>query len=215
VNRGIVGARSLFQPNAMFLASGEYRYEIRRSGAIFAIEEARYTASIISGQRRTLDGTNLHEVEASLDADETVKRVSVRYKRGPFKRSAVYDAADDTLRGSVSAIASHNEVMVKLGRFREIDADLVLFRALILAHVRARGETRWTGRIAIIDPNTLVAAALKQNCRQRDNNALQWAWEARMGDSEEIELDSAGRIIRQLDSWGVSKVLVDFVELRP
>jgi hypothetical protein len=215
VNRGIVGARSLFQPNAMFLASGEYRYEIRRSGAIFAIEEARYTASIISGQRRTLDGTNLHEVEASLDAGETVKRVSVRYKRGPFKRSAVYDAADDTLRGSVSAIASHNEVMVKLGRFREIDADLVLFRALILAHVRARGETRWTGRIAIIDPNTLVAAALKQNCRQRDNNALQWAWEARMGDSEEIELDSAGRIIRQLDSWGVSKVLVDFVELRP
>jgi hypothetical protein len=32
-----------------------------------------------------------------------------------------------------------------------------------------------------------------------------------MGDAEEIELDSAGRIIRQRDSWGIDKVLVDFV----
>jgi hypothetical protein len=199
----------------MLIAPGEYRYEIRRDGAILAFEEERYTTGAISGLRRTIDGANLHEVEASLDADETVKRVSVRYNRGLFKRSAVYEAADDTLRGSVSAVASHNEVVVKLGRFREIDADLVLFRALILAHVRARGESRWTGRVAIIDPNTLVAAALKQNCRRRDEAGLRWAWEARMGDAEEIELDSAGRIIRQRDSWGVDKVLVDFAAPKP
>jgi hypothetical protein len=199
----------------MLIAPGEYRYEIRRDGAILAVEEERYADRTINGSRRTTDGANLHEVEALLDAGETVKRVSVRYNRGLFKRSAVYEAADETLRGSVSAVASHNEVVVKLGRFREIDADLMLFRALILAHVRARGQARWTGRVAMIDPNTLVAAALKQNCRRRDEAGLRWVWEARMGDAEEIELDSAGRIIRQRDSWGIDKVLVDFVAPKP
>jgi len=199
----------------MLIPPGEYRYEIRRDAAILAVEEERYAAGAISGQRRTIDGANLHEVEASLDADENVKRLNVRYNRGLFKRSAVYEAADDSLRGSVSAVAGHDEVVVTLGRFREIDADLVLFRALILAHIRARGQVRWTGRVAIIDPNTLVAAALKQNCRRRDEAGLRWAWEARMGDAEEIELDSAGRIVRQRDSWGVQKVLVDFVAPKP
>jgi hypothetical protein len=74
---------------------------------------------------------------------------------------------------------------------------------------------RWTGRVAIIDPNTLVAAALKQNCRQTDQDGLRWAWEARMGDSEEIELDAAGTLVRQRDSWGVEKVLVDYAALTP
>lgn len=197
----------------MLIPPGTYRYEIRRGGAVMAVEQARYANGVITGIRRTSDGANLHEVEAVLDAEERVKRVTVRYNRGLFKRSAVYDAADDTMRGSVSAVAGHNEVLVKLGRFREIDADLVLFRALILAHVRARGQLRWTGRVAIIDPNTLVAAALKQNCRQTDQAGLRWAWEARMGDSEEIELDAAGKVVRQRDSWGVEKVLVDFATL--
>ncbi|HEY1850053.1 MAG TPA: hypothetical protein VGG60_03435, partial [Candidatus Binataceae bacterium] len=147
------------------------------------------------------------------DADEAVARVTVRYNRGLFKRNAVYEASGDTLRGSVSAVAGHNEVLVKLGRFKEIDADLVLFRAMILAHVRARGQVRWTGRVAIIDPNTLVAAALKQNCRQTDAAGLRWVWEARMGDTEDIELDNSGTIVRQRDSWGVEKVLTEFVAL--
>lgn len=194
----------------MLIAPGHYRYEIRRGVSIIAIEEERYAARVITGQRRSIDGANLHEVEAALDADDTVRRVSVRYNRGLFERSAVYEAADDTLRGSVSAVAGRNEVVVKLGRFREVDADLVLFRALILAHVRARGQSRWTGRVAIIDPNTLVAAAIKQNCRQTDEAGLRWAWEARMGEADEIELDTEGRIVRQRDSWGVEKVLADF-----
>ena len=199
----------------MLIEPGEYRYEIRRDGVVLAVEDDRYAAGIISGRRRTVDGANLHEVEATLDAADAVKRVSVRYNRGLFKRSAVYEAADETLRGSVSAVAGHNEVVVKLGRFREIDADLMLFRALIVAHIRARGQSRWTGRVAVIDPNTLVAAALKQNCRQCDAAGLRWAWEARMGDAEELELDRAGRIIHQRDSWGVSKVLVHFAALKP
>lgn len=195
------------------LAPGEYRYEIRRDGAVIAIERECYCAGAITGERRTVDGANVHEVDATLDDDEKITRVSVRYNRGLFKRTAVYHAADETLRGSVSAVAGHNEVVVKLGRFREIDADLILFRALILAHVRARGQLRWTGRVAVIDPNTLVAAALKQNCRSRDDTGLRWAWEARMGDADEIELDSAGRIVRQRDSWGVDKVLVAFAPI--
>jgi hypothetical protein len=199
----------------MLIAPGAYRYEIRRGGAVIALEEDRFANGVITGLRRTVDGANLHEVEALLDAEERVQRVSVRYNRGLFKRTAVYDAADDTLRGSVSAVAGHNEVVVKLGRFREIDADLVLFRALILAHVRARGQLRWTGRVAIIDPNTLVAAALKQNCRQTDQAGMRWAWEARMGDSDEVELDAEGKIVRQRDSWGVEKLLVDFAALTP
>ena len=195
------------------LAPGEYRYEIRRDGAVIAVERECYRAGAITGERRTVDGANVHEVDATLDDDEKITRVSVRYNRGLFKRTAVYHAADETLRGSVSAVAGHNEVVVKLGRFREIDADLILFRALILAHVRARGQLRWTGRVAVIDPNTLVAAALKQNCRSRDDTGLRWAWEARMGDADEIELDSAGRIVRQRDSWGVDKVLVAFAPI--
>jgi hypothetical protein len=199
----------------MLLTPGDYRYEIRRDGAVIALEQERYVAGAITGERRTTDAANTHQVEAILDAADNVTRVSVRYNRGLFKRTAVYHAADEALRGSVSAVAGHNEVVVKLGRFREIDADLVLFRALILAHVRARGQLRWTGRVAIIDPATLVAAALKQTCRSRDNTGLRWAWEARMGDADEIELDSAGRIVRQRDSWGVDKNLVDFVPAAP
>ena len=76
----------------MLIAPGDYRYEIRRDGAILAVEEERYAPGAITGSRRTIDGANVHEVEALLDADETVKRVSVRYNRGLFKRSAVYEA---------------------------------------------------------------------------------------------------------------------------
>ena len=140
-------------------------------------------------------------------------RFHEEYDTRPVTKAEWDEASGDTLRGSVSAVASHNEVVVKLGRFKEIDADLVLFRAMILAHVRARGQVRWTGRVAIIDPNTLVAAALKQNCRQTDAAGLRWVWEARMGDTEDIELDNSGTIVRQRDSWGVEKVLVEFVAL--
>lgn len=194
----------------MLMPEGDYRYDIRRAGTVIAVEQERHTAGLISGSRRTSDGDNLHEVEAVLDPEGNIVSINVRYKRGFFSRSATYAAVGESLRGSVSAVASQNEVVVKLGRFREIDADLVLFRALILAHVRARGQTHWTGRVAVIDPNTLVAAAIKQTCRRHDETGMRWAWEARMGDADEIELDGSGRIIRQRDSWGVEKVLVDF-----
>ena len=96
----------------------------------------------------------------------------------------------------------------KLGRYGEVDADLVIFRALTIAHIRERGQTRWTGRIAAIDPNTLVAVTSKQSCRQRGNDPHLWIYEPRMGDSEEIEIDDAGIVLRRRDSRGVETVLV-------
>jgi len=89
-----------------------------------------------------------------------------------------------------------------------VDADMVIFRALTIAHIRERGQTRWTGRVAAIDPNTLVAATSKQSCRQRGNDPHVWIYEPRMGDSEEIEIDDSGLVIRRRDSRGIETVLV-------
>jgi hypothetical protein len=164
----------------------------------------------MSGTRRSVDGANRHEVETKLSGDGVVQRVSVRYQRGPFNRTAVYDADGDTLRGRVSAVAGRNEVAVALGRYREIDAGLTFFKALLIAHIRARGDERWTGRVAVIDPNTLVAASLKQTCWRRDDAGRLWVYELRMGETETIEIDAEGRITRRLDDRGVETVLAGF-----
>jgi hypothetical protein len=193
----------------MLIPTGEYRYEIRRRGELVAIEEESFDGERIAGVRRAPDGSNPHEVEAEIAPDGTVRRVTVRYSRGPFARTAVYDAAEDFLRGMVSAVAGRNAITAKLGRYREIDADLVLFRALTIAHVRARGQTRWTGRVAAIDPATLVAASHKHTARAADSTGLKWIYEPRMGDSEEIELDALGRIVRRRDDRGIETVLLD------
>jgi hypothetical protein len=192
----------------MLIPTGEYRYEIRRGGQVVAIEEERFDGTRIAGARSTSDGSNRHEVEAELGSDGTVRRVSVRYARGPFTRKATYEAAEDFLRGIVSAVGGRNAITAKLGRFREVDADLVLFRALTIAHVRARGHARWTGRVASIDPATLVAGSHKQSARAADATLLKWIYEPRMGDSEEIELDAEGRILRRRDSRGTETVLI-------
>jgi hypothetical protein len=192
----------------MLIPTGEYRYEIRRGGQVVAIEEERFDGARIAGVRSTPDGSNRHEVEAELAADGTVHRVSVRYARGPFTRNATYETGEDFLRGMVSAVAGRNAITAKLGRFREIDADLVLFRALTIAHVRARGHTRWTGRVAMIDPATLVAASHKQSARAADSSLRKWIYEPRMGDSEEIELDAEGRILRRRDNRGTETILI-------
>jgi hypothetical protein len=110
----------------------------------------------------------------------------------------------------VSAVAGRNEVAVALGRYREIDAGLTFFRALLIAHIRARGHERWTGRVAVIDPNTLVGASLKQTCWRRDDAGRLWVYELRMGETEAIEIDAEGRITRRRDERGVETVLASF-----
>ncbi len=194
----------------MIPPAGEYRYTIRRGGEPVAVEQLTLDARHLRGFRQAADGITRCEVDADLDDGGAVRRVALKYRRGPFARDAAYEAGEEFLRGSVSALAGRNVVTVKLGRFREVDADFVLFRALILAHVRARGQSRWTGRVAVIDPSTLVAASLKQSCRQRERAAGLWRYEPRMSDWEEIELDDAGRITRQRDSRGLDTTLDSF-----
>jgi hypothetical protein len=193
------------------LPAGAYRYELRRAGAALAIETARLDRGVLEAERVPADGLSRLTVEAALDAAGSVSRISLRYTANLFKRNATYEADGENFRGSVSAMAGRNEIVIKLGRFREVEVSgLVLFRALILAHLRARSELRWTGRVAVIDSGTLVAASLKQNCRRADDDALRWLYEPRMGDAEEIELDDAGRIIRRRDDRGTEAVLLAF-----
>jgi hypothetical protein len=199
----------------LILPEGEYRYEKRRHGEVIETEDAVFAGGAIRGIRRSGDGTNSLKVEAALGEDFAVKRVRISYSRGFFKRDAVYEAAEETLRGSVSAMAGRNEIIVKLGRLREIDAELTLFRALLIARVRARGTSRWTGRVAVIDAATLVASSPKQSCRALDDSGLRWIYEARMGDSETIALDSEGRVIERRASDGTLTRLSSFVPNEP
>src|SRR5216684_3322721 len=196
----------------MVIPDGDFRYEIRRAGELIATEEESLAAGKIRGVRHPASGSNVYEVEAELDPDALIRRIVVRYSRGPFVRNATYESADDFLRGNISAMGSRNNLTTKLGRYREVDADLIIFRALTIAHIRARGQSRgqlrWTGRMAAIDPNTLVAVTSKQSCRQRGNDPHLWIYEPRMSDSEEIEIDDSGMVLRRRDSRGVETVLV-------
>jgi hypothetical protein len=192
----------------MLIPDGEFRYEIRRAGELIATEEESLAAGKIRGVRHPAIGSNVYEVEAELDPDALVRRLVVRYSRGPFVRNATYESADDFMRGNISAMGSRNNLTTKLGRYREVDADLVIFRALTIAHIRARGQSRWTGRIAAIDANTLVAATSKQTCRQRGNDPYVWIYEPRMGDSEEITIDESGCVIRRHDARGIDTILI-------
>jgi len=192
----------------MTLARGTCHYEIRRGGEIVAFEEETFAENRIVGVRRPAQRLDHYEVEADLNADGTIRRVAVRYSRGPFVRNATYEAGDDFLRGNVSALAGRNVITTKLGRYREIDADLVIFRALTIAHIRARGQARWTGRVAAIDSNTLVASTNKQSCRRADDDPHKWVYEPRMGDVEEIEIDDEGIVVVRRDHRGMVARLV-------
>lgn len=192
------------------LPAGEYRYELRRGGELIAVEEETLGAVFLRGVRHTPDGLNRHEVEARLDAGGFIVAVAVRYSRGPFKRSASYEASGDLIRGHLIAAGGREEVSSKLGRMHEVDADLVLCKALIIAHVRVRGQPRWVGRVATIDPITLVASSPKQTYRRRDEAGRLWIFEPRMGDAEEFELDEAGRVVRRRARDAAETTLVSF-----
>jgi hypothetical protein len=184
------------------IAEREYVYEISRRGDLIAIEEDRFTNGTIAGVRRSIDGSSRFEAESSIDENGLVTKIALRYVRGPFSRSATYEAESDFIRGSVAVMGGRTVETAKLGRFREVDGGLVLFKALIIAHVRERAQSRFTGRVAMIDPNTLVAGSFKQTCRRKDADGRHWIYEQRMGDEEEIETDDRGVIVRIRDNRG-------------
>src|SRR5262249_10229683 len=149
---------------------GQYIYEIRRGNDLIASEEDRFSNREIGGIRRFIGSSDRFEATAALDENDMVARITARYSRGPFSRSAAYEANSDFLRGTVSAVGSRTVETAKLGRYREVDCGLVLFRALMIAHTRARGQIRWTSRVATIDPSTLTAQTHKKTCRRKDDN---------------------------------------------
>lgn len=194
--------------------AGNYRYEIRRGDAVTAVEEAHVADHVMTVTRRDGDGRTIQAADATLDAEGKISAISLRYTSALFKRDARYRVDGESFRGSISVMAGRNEIVIKLGRFGEIEVGgMTVFRALILAHTRARGQSRWTGRVAVIDPSSLAAASLKQTCRlgRTGNN---WIYEARMGEIEEIELDESGRIVRGRASDGSESRLVGFEPLR-
>jgi hypothetical protein len=189
---------------------GEYHYEIVNAGRRVAIEDARLAADTLSGTRKSAIGGDRYDVQAQLDADSRVVSIEVRYTRGPFSRTASYRVDGEAIRGSVSALAARNAAEAKLGRFREVDAGLVVFKALVIAHARGRGQTRFIGRVATVDPDTLVVSSRKQTYRQIDADGRWWIFEPSISESEEIELDAEGRVIRRVDARGNEAVLKFF-----
>jgi len=192
------------------IPAGVYQYEIRRGADLIATEEDRVSGSELSGVRRFVGSSDSFEASATLDENGMVARLTARYSRGPFSRSASYEASPDFLRGSISAMGSRIAETAKLGRYREIDCGLVLFRALMIAHTRARGQSRWTSRVATIDPSTLTAQTHKKTCRRKEGDEHIFIYEPRMGDAEEIEIDETGRIIRSVDNTGNRIALKSF-----
>jgi hypothetical protein len=184
------------------IPAGVYQYEIRRGNDLVATEEDRFAFSELNGVRRFVGSSDSFEATATLDEHAMIARITARYSRGPFSRSAAYEANNDFIRGTVSAMGSRTIESAKLGRYREVDCGLVLFKALMIAHTRERGQSRWTSRVATIDPSTLTAQTHKKTCRRKDGHERIFIYEPRMGDVEEIEIDEAGRIIRLTDNIG-------------
>ncbi|HEV3114715.1 MAG TPA: hypothetical protein VGY99_29875 [Candidatus Binataceae bacterium] len=193
----------------MIIPEGEYGYEIRDQGRLIAVETTQLNAGQLSGIRRPAEATdNRHEVEATLDGDGLIQTIRLRYVRGPFSRTANYEAAGETLQGVVTAMGGRNTLEVKMGRFREVDGGLTIFKSLLIAHVRARGQNRWTARVAVIEPATLVAKAIKQSLYQVETEPGTWLFEPAIGERETIIVDDAGRILSHTTRTGISTVLV-------
>ncbi len=189
---------------------GKYRFEIYHSDVASALEDATLTDHSLMVERRTTEGFTEHTIAATLDREGRITSIAVNYSSHLFKRDANYRTDNEVFRGSVSTVAGRNEIVIKLGRFGEVEvAGVVAFRMLILAHVLERGQPRWTGRVAVIDPSSLTIASLKHTCRVgRTKN--RWIYEARMGDTEEIEIDDAGRILASRSQDRTGSRLVSF-----
>lgn len=182
---------------------------------LIGVEESRLEKGKLSGRRVSADGANVHRVVATIDAESQIERIESSYARGPFARSVIYELSGELLSGTLVAMGSRDTVSTKLGRFKEIDADLLLFKALIIAHISARGLDRYTGRVALIDSATLVASSPKLTYFRYPNSPTRWTVETLLGDREQLETDPQGRIIKREDRLRVETVLTHFQELAP
>jgi hypothetical protein len=191
----------------MLIPSGRYRYEFRTQGEVLAIEETRLEVGRLTTRRESALSKAVYEVDAALDEAGFMLEVRLRYRRGPFARSAEYRVIDNLMQGSVRALSAISPVEVQLGRFREIDADLAICKALIVAHLRRREQHRWTGRVALIDSTTLLARSVKHSYVQADDQRAIWLFEPAMGEQERLEFDVQGCLQRIQDRRGFETTL--------
>lgn len=193
----------------MTLPEGDYSYALSEHGRVVATETANVRAGAISARRHVGGGLgNRYEAHAELDGEGRVRALRLSYARGPFGRSAAYEVDQELLTGSLSAMGGREHVQVKLGRFREVDAGLLVFKALLIAHVRARGQDRWTGRVAVINPATLIAASIKQTLYRGDGAGTLWILEPAMGERETLRIDADGRLISLASRLGTAAELI-------
>ena len=109
--------------------TGSYRYELRSGDDVTAIEEARMDERALSATRRNRDGLTTCRANAVLDDASRIVAIELRYTSTLFKRDARYRADGESLRGSISVMAGRNEVIVKLGRFGEVEVAGAAFAA--------------------------------------------------------------------------------------
>jgi hypothetical protein len=196
------------QMAAMIIPSGQYRYELRVQGGLTAVEDARLQPGLLTARRESLPSKATYEVEATLDESGFICRMHLSYRRGPFARSAEYRIIDELMQGSIRALSATSPAQAQLGRFREIDADLLICKALIVAHVRKREQHRWTGRVALIDSTTLLARQVKHTYAQSSERRLTWLFEPAMGEQETLEFDDHGCLLRTRDRRGFEAKLI-------
>lgn len=193
----------------MILPAGSYRLETHERDRLVAIETGTISATHLSGARQAAESAdNRYEAEADLDESAQVQALALRYVRGPFERSARYELGPELMRGNLKVLAGYQGIEVKLGRFREVDGGLLIFKALLIAHARGRGQRRWTGRVAIIDPATLVAKSIKQTLYQTDDAGLEWVLEPALGEREVLRIDSRGWLLSHATQQGLHTAAV-------
>jgi hypothetical protein len=186
----------------IIIPSGHYYYEITINGELTAVEEAWVRPGSLTARRESAANKAAYEVEAAVDNSGFVYRIQLRYRHGPFARSARYDVIDDVMQGSIRTLSTTSSAQVQLGRFREVDADLTICKTLIVAHLRRREQRQWTGKVALIDSTTLLARAVKQSYAQTDAVGLTWLFEPTMGERETLEFDHSDRLLRARDQRG-------------
>jgi hypothetical protein len=194
----------------ILLPLGTYRYETRRPDAATLIEEATVLADRIRAVTRESAAQAVHRVDAAFDPSGSVHRLEITYTSSLFKRDAVYRADDEVFRATIRSLAGQSDLVVKRGRFGEVEvAEMAIFRAWLIARVRARGQMRWTGRVAVIEAHSLVAASIKQSCRA-EADGRRWLHEKRMGEAEELVFDADGRLVTRRDRRGREDRLLSF-----
>lgn len=195
---------------SLLIPLGDYVYEMRRDSELVGVEESRLETNKLTGRRTSADGANVHRVIATIDGQFQIERIESSYARGPFARSVIYELSGELLSGTLVTMGSRDTVSTRLGRFREIDADLLLCKGLIIARLSARGLDRYTGRVAMIDSATLVASSPKLTYFRHADSPRRWTVENLAGDREQLEIDLQGRIIKRVDRLGVETALTHF-----